>query len=314
MYSEERLNRIFDATLFDPALPRNTAWPDAYDLATLVDVAAYDTSSLRARFAKSTAQAQIYDTMLAAFALDGRCPDITPDTARAIESQLPAENVLTVLSRTGAAHRIKNPDFVARRIANAIAAAREFVGATAEAALAPSSEPFTVALVRRVHSAMLRGLTGEEALGVFRTAQISAPGVGFLHAMPEQIEPRLSVLVAWTAARLAELERDREQEQEDAVLGALRLGAVFYREFFLIRPFARANGRTARVLLSVLLKAFTLGPVVLVGADRRAYVNALDQCVPTASGAPGKAGYSALAVLLLLNIDKNNRRLGFAID
>ena len=58
---------------------------------------------------------------------------------------------------------------------------------------------------------------------------------------------------------------------------AFLLGALFFSEYLLIHPFANGNGRSARILLNLLLCDITTVPFSLYISDRKQYIDVLEE-------------------------------------
>jgi len=125
-----------------------------------------------------------------------------------------------------------------------------------------SDKPFTEVDLRSIHSLVS---SGELFAGSYRTQLVAIAQAR--HKPPHPIDvPRLmGELISWV---------NESQESTPVVVRA----AVFHAWLTHIHPFEDGNGRTARILVNLLMTRFGLPPVILRhGADRATYLDALAQ-------------------------------------
>lgn len=67
------------------------------------------------------------------------------------------------------------------------------------------------------------------------------------------------------------------EEVEKKELSAVELAAIFHYKFVLIHPFDDGNGRISRLLMNFVLLRNDLPPVIIKSADKKNYLNALNQ-------------------------------------
>lgn len=67
------------------------------------------------------------------------------------------------------------------------------------------------------------------------------------------------------------------EEEDKKELSAVELAALFHYKFVLIHPFDDGNGRIARLLMNYVLLSNNLPPVIIKSADKKNYLNALNQ-------------------------------------
>jgi fido (protein-threonine AMPylation protein) len=204
---------------------------------------------------------------------------------------------------------IPDSERVAKKIFNVTVSIEEFIGA-APATFFDSgyTESLSLETVSSVHRLAMVGLLDEDQLGSFRTVDVCPSGSAFRYANPSSIGPRLTTLMCWTNDKLTLI----QWASTDKLPMAIRLGAVFFREFLLIHPFKNGNGRTARLLLSMILKGFCVFPITLE-AERAKYIEIMEDCNPGVDGMPKKGGYSPIAISILLSLERSMGTIGFSL-
>lgn len=138
------------------------------------------------------------------------------------------------------------------------------------------SNNFNVDFVMRVHSEVMFSLTPTNEL---RSGNASPSGSPMLYETPGRIRPKLEALLDFISEWLKVCESTWE---------ALKCGTLFFSEFLLIHPFRDGNGRTARLLLSHLLRFHTWVPISLyldrsTDKNREIYINVLEERVNDSS-------------------------------
>jgi len=122
----------------------------------------------------------------------------------------------------------------------------------------------------KLHKEVCNGLV--EQPGELRTCRRSPLGSSLAYAHPSAIRPWTEALFECTRYWIASCE---------TVWQALQCATVFFSELLLIHPFHDGNGRTARLLLSHLLRHFTWVPISLylssAGSKQRSqYIEVLE--------------------------------------
>lgn len=102
---------------------------------------------------------------------------------------------------------------------------------------------FDLNLVKNVHRKLMENLLKKP--GKFRTINVKPYGSLTMYASHSKIETKLGELIENTL-------RFIEKHKEDAKK-ILLVAIIFFEQFLLIHPFCNGNGRTARVLFSILL-------------------------------------------------------------
>lgn len=128
--------------------------------------------------------------------------------------------------------------------------------------LAGQHEPITPAVVRQLHALVLANIDDANA-GQYR--QLPVRIVGAAHEPPPawDVPARLTDWADWLAA------------QEQAGVEPVELAAVAHHRLVSIHPFLDGNGRTARLILNLILLRAGYPPAVIARANRAQYYRAL---------------------------------------
>ncbi len=129
----------------------------------------------------------------------------------------------------------------------------------------------SVEMIKHMHALVYAGL-GDA--GEIRTVDVAPSNSSVMYAPVKRIAERLDYLVLFYNSAAASL-------PASDIRSRVRLASVFFRELLLIHPFRNGNGRTARLLLSHLLRRLTVVPFSLYcwgsAADARAeYLDVLE--------------------------------------
>ncbi len=130
-------------------------------------------------------------------------------------------------------------------------------------ALAGKEEPITEHVVRSIHTLVLRTIDDQEA-GRYRRVQVYITG-------SEYAPPEAGAVPGWMADLSAWLNSD-----EAAALHTVERATLAHFQLVHIHPFTDGNGRTARLLMNLLLMRAGYPPAVIRVNDRPAYYDALD--------------------------------------
>lgn len=125
-------------------------------------------------------------------------------------------------------------------------------------------EPLTAFVARQLHALILRGIDDANA-GRERTVPVAISGSRHIPAHPSDVGPQLSDLFRW-------------YEGEAQGLHPVLQAAAFHFRFVHIHPFVDGNGRTARLLMNLILMTAGYPPTVIKAdpARRIAYLDALE--------------------------------------
>jgi Fic family protein len=112
-----------------------------------------------------------------------------------------------------------------------------------------------------------------DSYGQFRDGYVGTIG-SVIYAPPQVVPSKLSDLIDFVNATLSGLDKRSNDHRTYAIC----LAGYFLSEFLLIHPFCDGNGRTARLLISHLVRAYTVVPLSLFTqhSPRSAYLKALE--------------------------------------
>jgi Fic family protein len=130
-------------------------------------------------------------------------------------------------------------------------------------ALARETEPLTENNLRQIHALVLKGIDDEEA-GRYRRGQVRITGSEFVPPEAMAVPGLMHDFVEWLNGEAQSL-----SPVERAALAHFRLVDI--------HPFTDGNGRTARLLMNLLLLRDGYPPAVVRREERLAYYEALDK-------------------------------------
>jgi len=129
--------------------------------------------------------------------------------------------------------------------------------------LAQSRDPITTDTVKQVHRLLLHDIL--ESPGDYRTGMITVPGAHFTPPKSNEIPGLMEELVEWLQSNPWEHP-------------PIELAARFMHKLLAIHPFHDGNGRTARILMNLVLLRNGYPTITNISyRDRRQYLNALGQ-------------------------------------
>ena len=117
--------------------------------------------------------------------------------------------------------------------------------------------------IQKVHALLMRGIDDQNA-GKYRTGQVRVAGATFMPPPASKIN-----------AKIAELLQTLSQNPEE--LRPIELAAFFHHRLVYIHPFIDGNGRTARLLMNVILMKNWYPFTVLLKVDRPKYLRVLSE-------------------------------------
>jgi fido (protein-threonine AMPylation protein) len=126
--------------------------------------------------------------------------------------------------------------------------------------------------IQHLHSVVGCGLIDDA--GSFRTKNVQARKSSVVYSLHQNISVRLDNLLQFIVQKVEERPKDNKEE---CLRYMVRIGAFFFSEFLLIHPFSNGNGRTARLLLNLLLLNVTSVPFSLYVDGRDRYMQVLER-------------------------------------
>ena len=129
-----------------------------------------------------------------------------------------------------------------------------------------SPTELTIDLAKNLHRDLMRDLksiSGED-VGEWRKTKVHPHGSNTVYANPADVTPKIEQLFDLVVGKIKPHDGTVE-----SLLHNLVVGAWFFVEFLLIHPFLDGNGRTARVLMSLLVSQTTVVPISLYRRLRR---------------------------------------------
>jgi len=131
-------------------------------------------------------------------------------------------------------------------------------------ALATGDEPITEHTIRQVHALILRAIDDRHA-GVYRQNQVYIAGSTYVPPGPVEVPALMADLVRWL------------NSAEAAELHPVRRAALAHFRLVHIHPFVDGNGRTARLLMNLVLLRDGFPPAIIRREKRSEYYDALDR-------------------------------------
>jgi len=117
--------------------------------------------------------------------------------------------------------------------------------------------------ILNIHKLLMRGIDDQNA-GKYRTGQVRVAGASFMPPPADRIKPMIKELL-------------QTLKQNPDELGPIELAAFFHHKLAYIHPFLDGNGRTARLLMNVILVRNGYPFTVLLKVDRPKYLRALSK-------------------------------------
>ena len=117
-------------------------------------------------------------------------------------------------------------------------------------------------IICEINSLILAGI--EEEKGVYRLRRVHIEGASFVPAMPKLVPRLMEEHLGW-------LDINKEK------INVVDYVALAHQKFTFIHPFIDGNGRVARLLVNLLLMQKGYPPIVILKAERKKYIRALDK-------------------------------------
>ena len=127
-------------------------------------------------------------------------------------------------------------------------------------------KPVSESLIKQIHSLVLRGIDSQNA-GVYRRLPVAISGSQHIPPQPWQVPKLMEDLDIWMGESAEELH-------------PLVLAAETHEHLVSIHPFIDGNGRTARLVMNLLLLQYGYSIINISGdaESRLAYYKALEEC------------------------------------
>lgn len=124
-----------------------------------------------------------------------------------------------------------------------------------------------VDIIKNLHYLIMKGIDREFA-GRYRMSNVIISGSEHIPPSYLQVPDKIDKLLDWYD--------DIKDEMHP-----IELAALFHFKFVYIHPFRDGNGRTARLLMNLILMQYGYPPTVIKVADRVRYIEALDKASMT---------------------------------
>lgn len=131
------------------------------------------------------------------------------------------------------------------------------------------SEPIRAHDIRQIHSLILQGINDDEA-GAYRSVQVEISGSSYSPPLPEDVHPQMDEF--FDAIGPLSIPSDNE-----SVGNPIPLAVAAHAWFAQIHPFIDGNGRTARILMNLILMRFGYPISIITREDRIRYYDALEE-------------------------------------
>lgn len=130
-------------------------------------------------------------------------------------------------------------------------------------ALAQQQEPISAFHVRELHALVLARIDDDNA-GKYRDVPVRIVGADHEPAPPWDIAAQMDGWAAWVQA-------------EEGVMEPVALAALAHHRLVAIHPFIDGNGRTARLIMNLVLLRAGYPPAIIARVNRRQYYRVLAQ-------------------------------------
>lgn len=123
--------------------------------------------------------------------------------------------------------------------------------------------PTTEALIRQIHFLILTKINNRES-GKYRAVQVRITGADYLPPQAFEVPSLMEVFMEW-------LKRNWQK------MNPIELASLSHFKLVHIHPFIDGNGRTARLLMNLILMKKGYPPAIILKTDRKKYYQVLDQ-------------------------------------
>ena len=152
--------------------------------------------------------------------------------------------------------------------------------------------PLSVKDILHLHYLVMSGIADEYA-GTIRTGRVRITGAKFIPPNPLKVADLLEELIEWV-------------NENPLNLNIVERISVFHHRFVWIHPFFDGNGRTARLVMNLLLMKWGYPPVIVLKVDRMKYYRALEDA--------NSFQYSKLFLLIFQGLEQSLDRYLNAIE
>lgn len=152
--------------------------------------------------------------------------------------------------------------------------------------------PLSVKDILHLHYLVMSGIADEYA-GTIRTGRVRITGAKFIPPNPLKVPDLLEELIEWV-------------NDNPLNLNIVERISVFHHRFVWIHPFFDGNGRTARLVMNLLLMKWGYPPVIVLKVDRMKYYRALEDA--------NSFQYSKLFLLIFQGLEQSLDRYLNAIE
>ena len=128
-----------------------------------------------------------------------------------------------------------------------------------------TEEQISLQDIRQVHKLILQGIDDENA-GAYRNVEVAISGSDFSPPSPIDVEPQMREFIEWLSPASLDLAEN-----------TIQTAAACHAWFAQIHPFADGNGRTARILMNLVLMRAGFPIAVITREDRARYYDALEE-------------------------------------
>ena len=156
------------------------------------------------------------------------------------------------------------------------------------------SQDFSLSVkdILHLHYLVMSGIADEYA-GTIRTGRVRITGANFIPPNPLKVPALLDELIEWV-------------NENPLNLNIVERISVFHNRFVWIHPFFDGNGRTARLVMNLLLMKWGYPPVIVLKVDRMKYYRALEDA--------NSYQYSKLFLLIFQGLEQSLDRYLNAIE
>ncbi len=128
-----------------------------------------------------------------------------------------------------------------------------------------TEEQISISDIRQIHKLILQGIDDDNA-GAYRSVDVAISGSDFSPPEPIDVEPQMRDFIEWLGPASLKFGED-----------IIETAAACHAWFAQVHPFADGNGRTARILMNLVLMRAGYPIAVITRDDRARYYDALEE-------------------------------------